>query len=248
MVTKEIFKKIALPVGVAIFWITLWQLLALLVNDPYYLPSPIDTLSELFRLFTLEKFYRVTLFTFLRVLAGLASGIVFGCALAILCHKAPIVTRFVTPVLTVIKAMPVATFIVMLLFTISSNGLTVFIGFLMVLPIVFQNVMDGFGAISKNLSEVCDLFELSAVRRFKVLTLPTLLRYLAPAVITSIGLAFKSQVAVEIIIYAKDSIGAYMFDAKYNLNTPEVFAWASVVVTFSLLLEFVTKKLLGRFK
>lgn len=247
MQSKKIFTKILLPIAVALFWLLLWQLLALWVNDSFFLPSPIDTFAELVKLLSKERFYQVVFFTLLRVLAGLTLGIASGCFLAVICRKIPIVTRFITPVITVIKAMPVATFIVLLQFTMASNSLTVFIGLLMVIPIVYQNVTDGLNSIPKELSEVCDVFELSAVKRFKALTLPTLLQYLAPAIITSIGLAFKAQVAAEIIIYAKDSIGQFMFDAKYNLNTPELFAWALVVVIFSILLEFVTKKALRRF-
>lgn len=239
-------KKILIALSVLFFWFAVWFIISFIVNDSYYFPSPVDTFSELFRLFTLDKFYKVVLFTFLRVIAGLGSGIVLGVLLAFCCNGLRISSHFVNPIITVIKAMPVAVFIVILYLNVPSVAITIIIGMLMVLPIVYQNVSDGLKSVSQDLAEVCAIFELSAFKRFKLLTLPAVLRYLAPAVVTSIGLAFKSQVAVEIIIYAKDSIGAYMFDAKYNLNTPEVFAWALIVVAFSLLIEYGAKKLLRR--
>ena len=245
---NKLLTKIGWGALVTAFWLLLWQGLSLLVSNAYFLPSPIETFLALVRLLSESEFYLVVLFSFIRVILGLLLGITVGIVLAVLCHHIPIARKFLTPIISVIKAMPVATFIIILWITLRGSALSIFIGFLMVMPIIFQNVLDGYDSIDKDLYEVTVIYEFSAFKRFKLLTFPTLFSYFSPALITSIGLAFKSQIAAEIIAYTNKSIGQYIFDAKYNLNTDTVFAWAIVIVLFSILLESVTKSLLRRVK
>ena len=171
-----------------------------------------------------------------------------GFILAIICKKFSLLEALVTPTVTIIKATPVASFIVLLWVMLSGDALSIFIGFLMVMPIIWQNTMDAYSSIDKNLLEVAEVFEFSATKRFKILVFPTLKKFLYPAIVTSAGLAWKAEIAAEIIAYTKRSIGQGINDAKYNMDTPTVFAWTLLIILFSILLELGTKKLLRRFK
>lgn len=235
-----------LPLLSLLFWIGLWFVLSSIVDNSYFLPSPIDTVASLIDLLSESYFYKVIFLSLLRVIAGLALGTLLGVLLATLCYLFPWLKSFVTPIVTLIKAMPVAAFIIILWITVRGSALTILIGVMMVMPIIFQNTLEGYGAINTELRECALVFELPTLTRLKLLVLPTVLSYLAPALITSIGLAFKSQIAAEIIAYTKSSIGQYIFDAKYNLNTPEVFAWALVIISFSILIERLTRLIMRR--
>ena len=241
-------KKIILPVIISLFWILIWFLLSLIINNTFLFPSPIETLKALFVLLKTQAFYKVVFYSLLRVSCGVALGVLGGVILAISSHAFPIIRRFISPIISIIKATPVVTFIVLLWISMSGNSLTVFVAFLMVMPIVWQNVLDGYSSIPKELTEVASIFEFSRRKRFKILILPVIFNYLFPAIITSIGLAWKAEIAAEIIAYTKVSIGQYIYDARYNLETPTVFAWVSVIVLFSILLEASTKFLLRRLK
>jgi NitT/TauT family transport system permease protein len=118
----------------------------------------------------------------------------------------------------------------------------------MVMPIIFQNVLAGLDSIDKELIEVTRVFKFTLSKKLKILVFPSLRSYLFPAIITSVGLAFKSQIAAEIIAYTKNSIGQYIYDANYGLNTDVVFAWAVVIVSFSITLEAACRLLLRRLK
>ncbi len=224
----------------------MWWIFAILVNDSYLLPSPLITFSALLDLFGKAGFYKVVFLTFLRVLAGLMSGIFFGVALAFLCHRVAIIRSLVTPVVSILKAMPVATFILLLWVTLRGSALTIFIGFIMVMPIIFQNTLAGLDSIDKDLIEVTEIFRFGVIKKLRILIFPSLKSYLFPAIITSVGLAFKSQIAAEIIAYTKNSIGQYIYDANFGLNTDVVFAWAVVIVAFSIGIESLCRLLLGR--
>ena len=245
---NKVLKKLFTSLFIFIFWISVWWVCSLAVNNSYLLPSPKNTFDALISLFALESFYKVVFLSFLRVLLGLFLGITVGTALAFPCHKFSFLRSLITPVISIIKAMPVATFILLLWLTLRGSSLTVFIGFIMVMPIIFQNALSGLSSINKELIEVSRVFEFTALKKLKLLIFPALRFYLAPAIITSVGLAFKSQIAAEIIAYTKDSIGQYIYDANYGLNTAEVFAWAAVIVSFSIGLEVLCRFILGRMK
>jgi len=243
---KSKFKNAAITLLIAALWIGVWHLASFLIDNSLFLPSPQDTASALLELLGDAEFYKVLLFTLLRVLLGLILGIALGIVLAIVCHRFSIVKRIFSPLISVIRSTPVASFIVLLWIMLDGSTLSIFVAFLMVMPIVWQNTLDGFGSIPKELIEVAQVYELPLRRRYEVLIMPVLSRYIFPAVITSVGLAWKSEIAAEIIAYTKDSIGMYINDAKSYLMTSEVFAWTLVIVVMSLLLEWAMKALLGR--
>lgn len=226
----------------------MWYIAAFLVDSVLLLPAPHDALFALFELISTLEFYKVVFSTLLRVALGLFFGIAAGVILAFLSYKFVILKNVLSPAVSVIRATPVASFIVLLWVLLDGNTLTVLVAFLMVMPIIWQNTLDGFSSVPTELIEVADVFEFSFKRRFKVLILPVISSYIFPAIITSVGLAWKSEIAAEIIAYTKNSIGMHINDAKTFLMTPTVFAWTAVITIMSILLEIVIRKLLRGIK
>ena len=230
------------------FWLLVWHISSIIIDNSFLFPGLNDTAKALYALITDVTFYKAVGLSFLRVSVGLVLGCVIGLVLGIVCKKAFIVNDLISPIITFIRSTPVASFIVVLWVLMSGDALSIFIGFLMVMPIIWQSTCDGLDAIDPLLSEVADIFEFSRKKRFKLLVLPTLKNYLAPGIISACGLAWKAEIAAEIIAYTKHSIGQGINDAKYSLDTATVFAWTVVIVVFSIILEKGTKYLLRRCK
>lgn len=233
---------------VTVFWLIVWQLLSMAIGNDFLLPSPHSTAKELLDILADISSYKVIFFTLLRVIVGLLFGIILGVVLGIICHKFSLARILVAPLISVIKSTPVASFIILLWVIMSGDALSIVVAILMVTPIVHQNIFSAYDSIDKNLSEVCDVFAFSEGKRFRLLILPALTAYLIPAIVTSSGLAWKAEIAAEIIAYTKNSIGQNINDAKYILNTPRVFAWTVIVIIFSIILEKLTKIIAGRIK
>lgn len=245
---KNKLKNVLTTVLVLAFWLLVWQVLSLLVDNQYLLPGIPKTFSSLLTLLSTKKFYVAILSTLLRVIFGLLLGITFGILFGILSHYSKYVYKIISPAVSIIKATPVATFILLLYIALSGNALTVTIGFLMVMPIIWQNVFDAFNSIDKDLTEVCSVFEFTFLKKMKLLVMPTLLKFLVPATITATGLAWKSEIAAEIIAYTINSIGEGINDAKFNYDTASVFAWTVVIIILSIFLEKLAKFLLNKLK
>lgn len=239
--------KIALILLSIAFWLALWQICAMIVNRTFFLPSIPETFKALVKLLVTKEFYMRCALTLLRVLSGLTLGTVFGILFAVFSHHSAIVYAIISPMVKVIKATPVASFIILFWVMFSGNALAIIIALLMVMPIIWQNLLDGYNSIDPELVEVCDAYEIGFYKKLRILVLPALSKYFIPAFITASGLAWKSEIAAEIIAYTKNSIGQAINDAKYDFNMPTVFAWSVVIIALSVLFEFGLKRLLARY-
>lgn len=231
-----------------LFWIVVWEVCARLINHSYLLPTLAQTLAALWKIVSSGRFFSAVTLSIVRVVSGLAIGTLLAIILAALSYRFEVVKLLLSPLISIVKSTPIASVIILLWIMLSGNLLAIFISILMVLPIVWQNLVDGYNSIDKELLEVCQVFNFSYQKRLKVLIIPTLIKYFIPALITSVGLAWKAVISAEIIAYVNNSIGQYINDSKYNFDSPSVFAWTLIVIIFSLLLERLTKYLLARYQ
>ncbi len=241
-------KKILYFIIPIIFWVGIWQLISIIVNNSYFLPSVTETLSSLFDLFASKSFYKAVISSLVSVLIGLVSGTILGIILAVSSYKSKILRSIVAPLISIIKSTPVATFIVILWVMLDGRLLPIIIAVMMVMPIIWHNIIDGFSSISTELSEVCFSYEIPINKKIRLLIFPALLKFFIPAIITASGLAWKAEIAAEIIGYTKHSIGQYINDAKTAFETSEVFAWTIIIIALSIMLEQAMKMLMRRFK
>ena len=240
--------NLRLPVRIIVstfFCLAIWSVLSIIVDNAYFLPGVHETFLRLLDLIGTSGFYLAILFSVARVIMGLLLGIFIGVALAILSHLFAWADYLISPIVSIMKATPIATIILILWFTFTDTSLAVFVVFLMVTPIVWQNVYDGFKSIPKELVEVCEIYQFSFRKKMKILVFPALMKYFIPAVITSIGLAWKAEIAAEIMTYS--NIGRSIQDFKtLHYDTASVFAWAVVIVVLSLILESSARYFLRR--
>ena len=164
---------------------------------------------------------------------ALAVGIIF----AVAAGRFRIVEILLQPYIIAIKSTPVASFIVLFLIWISSKSLSVFISFLMVLPIVYTNVLQGIKSTDGKLLEMADLFRVKWWRRLHYIYVPQLRPYLISACSLSIGMSWKAGVAAELIGIPEGSIGEKLYEAKIYLSSSDLFAWTVAIIVISILFE-----------
>ena len=229
----------------AVVILSIWEIIALVVSDSYFMPRVEETFAALVKIVASKSFFKVIFTAFYRVILGIALGILLGIAVATICHKSDLVNTLLSPVISIMKATPVACIIVLLWIRLNYTEIAVFVVVLMVLPIIWQNVYDGFNAIDRNLTEVADVFQFSRIKRIKFLIIPSITSYLLPAIVTAIGLAWKAEIAAEIM--TNSNIGALIYDYKtVSYDSASIFAWTVIIVCFSIIFEKSARYLLRR--
>ncbi len=234
-------------VAVTLFWLAVWELAAVCVQQELLLPSPLSVWNTLRGLVVVTAFWQAVGLSMLRVCAGFVAALLVGTLLAILTTRFRVVHALFAPVLRIVRAAPVASFIILTLVWIVTDMVPVFIAFLMVLPIVWVNVEEGIRRVDPRLREVAALYRFGRWRTLTKLVIPSVMPFFLTACINGLGFAWKSGIAAEVICRPDWSIGRQLQAAKLTLETPEVFAWTAVVVVLSMILEHLLLRLTKRF-
>jgi NitT/TauT family transport system permease protein len=227
------------------FWVAVWQLVSVAVGQQILVASPLATLEALAGLVGQAAFWTSVATSMGRILAGFAGGTLAAVVLAAVASRVGAVRSVLAPLVQVVKAAPVASFIILVLIWVPSRRLSIVIAFLMAFPIVYTNVLQGIAQTDPQLLEMADVFGVGAGRRLRYVYVPQVAPYLQAACSLALGLCWKAGVAAEVIGLPRNSIGEHLYEAKIYLDTPELFAWTLVVVCVSLLFERVFGALLA---
>lgn len=230
---QSVFRGLA----IAVFWTGVWWLTATLVHQELLIPTPLVVVKTLLSLLPTALFWQSVGMSLVRIVLGFLASLVVGTTLAILTTRLPLIRALFSPLLHIIRAAPVASFIILTLVWINYDVIPAFIAFLMVLPIVWVNVEEGIRRTDKGLLEMTKLYAVSPRRVLTRVYLPSVTPYFLTACVNGLGFAWKSGVAAEIICRPDLAIGNRLQLAKMTLETPEVFAWTAVVIVMSILLE-----------
>ena len=141
------------------------------------------------------------------------------------------------PFMLTVKAVPVASFVILILMWVSSKNLSIIISFLIVLPVIYTNIKDGISSCDKQLLEMAQVFRISPMRKIRYIYISQIMPFFRAACSISLGLCWKSGVAAEVIGIPKNSIGENLYNAKIYLDTPDLFAWTVVIILISLIFE-----------
>lgn len=231
-------KKISKWLGIALFWLMLWWLVATLgVKQELLLPSPIRVLNRLGELALQHEFWIATWTSLCRIFGGILFATILGILCGILTAHSTFLRELLTPILAIIKATPVASFIILALVWISRGKLPIFISALMVLPIIWTNVEQGIRQVDPQLTEMAKVFRFSPAKRLLHITIPSVLPYFVAACKTSLGLAWKAGIAAEVLSTPAKSIGKELFESKTFMETTDLFAWTVTVILLSICME-----------
>lgn len=232
---KRYLARPAFGVTLAVlFWLAIWQIAAMAVGERILLASPIAVIGRLLTVWREPGFFDTVLYSFVRIVGGSALGIGLGCLLAISANRYRPIEILLSPLMVTVKSVPVASFIVIALIWLSSQTLSVFISFLIVLPVVYSNILTGLRATPRDLLEMADVFGLPAHRRLLYVYLPAVWPYLLSACGSALGMAWKAGVAAEVIGLPTGSLGEVIFEAKLYLNSVDLLAWTVVIVAVSV--------------
>lgn len=219
------------------FWILVWDTASRRIDNEILLASPLQVLQTIGSLIVTLEFWQTIAFSSLRIFLGFLMALIIGTILAVLSHWIGLLRELISPLIKVVKATPVASFIILFLFWFHSRNLSTYISFLMVLPVVYLNILQGLKATDDKLLQFAKVFRLNLWRKIRSIYLPAIIPYMIAAVSIALGFAFKSGIAAEVIGIPARSIGRKLYEAKLNLMTKEMLAWTVVIILISVLFE-----------
>lgn len=237
MTVKKFFMNVGKALAVTAFWIAIWGMVSVRINSEFLLPSPKDVFSALGNMMLTAEFWTVALTSLLRVVLAIAISLVIGVLLAVATERIALLNVLLSPMLSVIKSTPVASFIILALLWIKRDSLPVFITALIVVPIVWSNVSEGIREVDKSLVEVTRVYKFSSLKKLVKLYVPSVAPFFMAACRSSLGMAWKAGISAEVLSTPEMAIGTELFFSKTYLDTPALFAWTLVVIILSIVIE-----------
>ncbi|HZJ56710.1 MAG TPA: ABC transporter permease subunit [Clostridia bacterium] len=230
---------------IVLFWIGVWWIFSLAVNREIYLPSPLSTLSAFLRLSIRGDFWYSIAVTFIRVAMGFLVSCLGGIIFGILCGLNRFMYEVFNPLVIAIKSTPVMSVIIIALIWFQSGQVPIFVCFLMCFPVIWTNVVEGVRRVDKGLLQMARVYRVGKRHILRGIYIPSLSPYLMAGMITSLGLGWKVTVAAEVLSNPRYSIGGHLYSAKVYLESPELFAWTSMVIILSFGFEYLFKRFVG---
>ena len=167
--------------GAVAFALLLWQIAAMALNQHLLLVSPVQVLFRLGSLCLEPGFLQTIAFSLLRIAGGFFLAFLLGTGLGILAGRFRYVELLLWPFMLTIKSVPVASYVILCLIWLSSAQLPVFISFLMVLPVLYNNVLQGYKTADSRLLEMAGLYGVPFGRRLVYIHLPQIKPFLLSA-------------------------------------------------------------------
>ncbi len=215
------------------FWLIVWQFAALLIDNSILMAGPWEVIQAFFHLMPEKSFWLSIMVSFGKISAGFLLAFFGGILIGWLAFLHPVFGEFLAPVISFMKSVPVASFVILALIWMGSGRLSSLITFLVVFPVIYVNTIAGLKSTDKELLEMAQVFSIKGWRKGRCLYWPALLPYLNSSCKTALGMSWKSGIAAEVIGVPEGTIGEQLYLSKIYLNTAELFVWTLVIILVS---------------
>jgi len=224
----------------------IWKVLAVVINKSIIVPSPEETFRELVHIIKSPYFLVTVLGTIKRVLLGFFISFMLAMTLSLLAGFNNVIYYLLKPVVTIIKVIPTMGVILLALIWLKSRYATIFVGFLIIFPILYENNLKGIKSVDKNLLEMSKIYEISSFDLIKDIYIPSMKPFILAGINNALSINLKIIIAAEVLSELPNSIGSFLQIEKTALNTPGVFAWCLVALiiggSFEIILSNITKR------
>lgn len=227
-------------------WITLiggWVLLSYIVDNEVIVPSVGSTLSRLLLIASGSDFLSIIGYTFLRCIAGFGASLVIAVTLGALSRWSAFFRELMEPVLSFLSSVPIMAIIILALIWLDSQLVPVFVGFVMVFPILYEAVYNSIVNVDEDLIEMAHIFGVDRKTMARDIYLPSILSGIGRVSASTLGTSLKMVVAGEVLAQPKFAIGTRLMLEKTYLNTDGVFAWIIVILLISWVLRLLMERM-----
>ena len=217
-------------VGIVVFWVALWALIAFAAGNPLVLASPADVAVVFAQRASTAEFWLSIGITLLHIGLGLVAACVLGCLLGVLAFRFPLVGEMISPLVSFVKSAPIVCFIVLLLVWCGARWTDFVTVFIAVFPLYYFALYEASRQRDGALAEMLRVFRVPDFRRFVIFEWPAVFPFFRQATQNAVGISWKSGITAELIGLTFGSVGESIYLSKLSLDTATLFMWTIVAV------------------
>jgi len=232
--------------------VIVWEIASVALNASVILPSPFEVAASVVRLFASPAFLKNVGSTVLRAVFSFLIIFIAGSVAGTAAGLHPALDAVLSPFVTLLKATPVMSVILLAFIWFSTGAVPVFAAFLMAFPVMYVQVLNGSQRLDAKLMQMCSVYGITGRKYLLNFVIPSLVPSYVTGAKQSLSMIWKVVIAAEVLTVPSSGIGRSLQLSQVRLDTASVFAWTiiAVVLTFagdSLFNLIIRKKLSGRY-
>lgn len=239
MKINKLYKNLLYPVLSLGILFLIWFVTAKIVDIELIIPSIESTFKMLFVLLSKKTFYLSVLSTLGRTLLSFFIAFIAAMALAVLSAFLPFIYKLLSPIVTVVRAIPTMSLILLTIIWLNSDTSPLLVGFFIIFPIMYGSFYTSIISVDSDLIEMSKAYKVSKKDMVLSLYLPNIAPSFFDTVRSTISLNVKIIISAEVLAQTKQSMGVMMQIAKAQLETADLLAWTLVAIILSYLLELL---------
>ena len=209
--------------------ITIYQLLAIIIDNEFSLPKLQLVFKEFVKLFSMSTFWKSFFYSLFRTIVGFLLSFILALSLAIIHKFFKFPRKFINIIIGIIRALPTIAIILNLLFWTNSNLAPIIIACLVTLPQLFVSILQELENFDNEIIQMCNLYKISQKQIFLKVYMPFVMPRLALTICSNFALTLKLIGSSEALCSTLNSLGYMMKDAKASFNPAELMALSTII-------------------
>lgn len=220
--------------------LVVWQVVALIVNDEYIVPSLYNVAVDMLKIFYVEQFYQAYFSTLLRASLGFAISFIIGSILAGLGAKYDFVKSLCSPLVSAVRLIPTMAIVSLLCLALSPSLASIVVCFTVVMPYVYSSVLTALSMVSGEVLEMAKVYKVPFKRVITGIYFPTIKNPIITLVGSTFSFALKITVSSEVVSGALKSLGGVISLAQNVYLSPSLVCAVTVwTVVSGLVVELI---------
>lgn len=240
-------ESVIYPLAFCAAVIAVWAIAAKVGDNEFILPSPLSTLKKTGELLADKAVYVAFGGTLLRTFAAWAISVAIAAALAVAGKFFPPIGRLLSPLVSVVRALPTMSVVLLLVIWTSASAAPVIVAILVVMPTTYAAIKAAIDSVDPALIEMCRAYGVPRAKVFTQIYLPCVIRAAALPISSSLSLTLKLMVAAEVLASTARSLGGLMNVSKLYYETAALMALTVLTIVVALLLETALYRIIKLF-
>ena len=236
--TKKILKDALYAIGVILAIFLIWYVVSVTVNKELIAPSPWTVLALTFALLGKGVTYLALLSTLLRAVIAFVVSMATAFGLSLLAGLFPTCKAAIDKLVTIFRALPTMSVILITLILFSSTVVPAVVAFLIAFPIMYSAFTHEIYS-NNALLKVCSVYDVSRLNKTRYVLLPEIGKAVVPQIKDTFPLCIKVVIAGEALSLPRRGLGQQMYIAKVNLDTASVLALTVLALAVCFIVQGV---------
>lgn len=234
---KKILLTALYPILLVGFIGTVWYIAASVAGNEFILPTPKTTIKRFFEILSDGEFYLTLSSTLGRSFLAFLISLVGGLILAILSVIFPPLKNFLSPLVSVLRALPTMAVVLLLVIWAGATTAPIYVTIMVILPTLYSGLYDAIVGVDEQLVEACKVAGGDKKAIITKIYLPLALPSASRSISGALSLSIKLTVAAEVLSLTAGSIGTMMQMSRIYFETADLMALTVVTVIVSVALE-----------